>query len=99
MKFDSLGRYQIMVRDFENRVRRDPLPDWKEYNDFAEEVGREFCKLPPDYNMLMNPENETSFLHTFGEAIYAFYAFCLKMTEVVIWPVKLLLRRAQQRRQ
>ena len=92
MRFDSLSRYQIMVRDFENTIKQYPSLDWQKYNEFSFQVGREFCRLPPDYNTLMSPENGTSFLHIFGEAIYAFYVFCLKMKEVLIWPVKSVRR-------
>jgi len=99
MKPGSLEKYQMMVQEWENRVKQDPPPSWQEVNEFCEAVGREFCTLPPDYNNLMNLENETSFLHTFGEAVYAFYVFCLKMKEILIWPVRLLHRQEQMRRQ
>lgn len=99
MKSDSLDRYLELVQNWENRVKQGPLPDWQEYNDLTEAIGREFCRMPPDYSMLMSPESETSFLHTFGEATYAFYVFCLRTKEVLIWPVILLRRRVQQMRQ
>ena len=92
-------KYQAMVQAWENRVKQGPLPDWQEQSEFAEAIGREFCRLPDWYSTIMNPESETSFLHTFGEAIYAFYVFCLKMKEVVIWPVKLLRLKVQKKRQ
>ncbi len=84
-----------MIQDWGNRVKRDPTPSLQEHNEFAEAVGREFCWLPPEYNKIMSLGNVTSFLHTFDEAISAFYVFCQKMTEVMLWPVKLLRRKEQ----
>ena len=93
MQPGSLHSYLKIVQDWENKVGQDREPSEQELNELTEAIGREFCKLPPDYNRLMNPEKETSFLHTFGEAIYAFYVFCLRTKEVVIWPVKLIHRK------
>ena len=96
IKYDSLSTYQKMVRDWENRVKQGPPPSVQELNCFVETIGREFCRLPPDYNMLMSLESEPSFPQTFGEAICVFYVFCLKMKEVAIWPAKSLHRKVQQ---
>lgn len=97
MKSDSLYRYPELIRNWENRVKQDPLPSEQESNDLTEAIGHEFCRLPPDYNMLMNPENKTSFLHTFGEAIYVFYVFGLNVKEVLIWPARLLRHKVQRK--
>ena len=96
MQPGSLRSYQKLIQDWENRVEQGQEPSVQELNELTEAIGREFCKLPPDYNKIMNPENETSFSHTFGEAIHAFYVFCLTMKEILIWPVKLALRTMQR---
>ena len=59
----------------------------------------EFYTYSPAVSIAKNPKNKTSFLHTFGEAISAFGIFCLKMFELMIWPVKLLHRRGRKRLQ
>ncbi len=59
----------------------------------------EFYTYLPAVSTAMNPKNGTSFLHTFDEVVSAFGVFCLKMFELMIWPVKLLRRKGRKRLQ
>ena len=59
----------------------------------------EFYTYLPAVSTVTNLKNETSFLHTFGEAISAFHVFCSKMTEAMILFVKLLPRKVRMRQQ
>jgi hypothetical protein len=59
----------------------------------------EFYTYSPAVSIVTNPKIGTSFLHTFGEAISAFGVFCLKMFELMRWPVKLLRRKGPKRLQ
>jgi hypothetical protein len=59
----------------------------------------EFYTYLPPVSTAKNLKNGTSFLHTFGEAISAFGVFCLKMFELMRWPVKLLRHKGLKRQQ
>ena len=98
MRPGSLHSYLKLVQEWENRVKQGPEPSMQEQNEFVQLVGQEFCKLPPDYNTIMNLETETSFLHTFAAAFDSFGVFCRGAFAIMIWPVR-LLRRISQRLQ
>jgi len=80
--------YSKVLQDWENKVGPNHKLSLSEATYLAEKVGDEFCNSEPLENMLKNLENKTSFLHTFGEAVDAFYVFYQKMKLVVLWSVR-----------
>lgn len=74
----------------ENIVDKEKELSWSQGIERERKFLVEFYTHSPAVSILTNPKNETSFLHTFGEAISAFRVFCVKMFELMIWPVKLL---------
>ena len=97
MQPGSLRSYQKIIQDWENKVGPNREPSERELNELNAAVALEFCRLQPDYNTILNPESETSFLHTFFEAVGAFGVFCRSTIKLLIWPVILLRRKGQHR--
>ena len=96
MKAEQEDNHLLDQTSQENIADKEKELSWSQGIERDRKFLVEFYIYSLPVSIAKNSKNETSFLHTFGEAISAFGIFCLKMFELMIWPVKLLHRRGRK---